>query len=148
MVEKIEALEKEQKEQGKDITIISKAVSKLLAEKEKLRSAIGFEIWLFQDILEVRYNTIYEMEVFHNLSANYVLGTAHFDKLSYCASSDFSQDYLYNSVWNNWRTHIYITKQFICSHWTRGIPNALGNNFGNFIYTLGNHRNNMGPDSL
>jgi hypothetical protein len=39
---KIEVLEKEQREQGKDITIISKLVSKLLAEKEKLRSAIGF----------------------------------------------------------------------------------------------------------
>lgn len=44
LAEKIEVLEREQKEQGKDITIISKAVSKLLAEKEKLRSAIGFEM--------------------------------------------------------------------------------------------------------
>jgi hypothetical protein len=43
LAEKIEALEREQKEQGKDITIISRMVSKLLAEKEKLRSAIGFE---------------------------------------------------------------------------------------------------------
>ena len=44
VAEKISALEKEQKEQGKDILIISKMVSKLLAEKEKLRSAIGFEV--------------------------------------------------------------------------------------------------------
>lgn len=44
LAEKIETLEREQKEQGKDIAIISKAVSKLLVEKEKLKSAIGFEI--------------------------------------------------------------------------------------------------------
>lgn len=43
LAEKIETLEREQREQGKDITIISKMVSRLLAEKEKLRSAIGFE---------------------------------------------------------------------------------------------------------
>lgn len=44
LAEKIEVLEKEQREQGKDISLISKAINKLLVEKEKLRSAIGFEI--------------------------------------------------------------------------------------------------------
>jgi hypothetical protein len=44
LAQKIEALEREQQEQGKDITLISKAVSKLLAEKEKLKSAIGFVV--------------------------------------------------------------------------------------------------------
>lgn len=44
LARKIEQLEMEQREQGKDISLISKAVSKLLAEKEKLKSAIGFEV--------------------------------------------------------------------------------------------------------
>lgn len=48
---KLEVIEREQKEQGKDITSLvivlnkmKKDVDKLLVEKEKLRSAIGFEI--------------------------------------------------------------------------------------------------------
>jgi len=44
LAKKIDILEKEQKEQGKDIAAISIAISKLLKEKEKLRSAIGFEM--------------------------------------------------------------------------------------------------------
>ena len=42
LAEKILALEKEQKEQGKDITAISIALNKLLQEKRKLPSVIGF----------------------------------------------------------------------------------------------------------
>jgi hypothetical protein len=44
LARKIEQLEKEQREQGKDITAITIAVNKLLAEKKKLQSAIGFKI--------------------------------------------------------------------------------------------------------
>jgi len=41
---KIEKLEREQKEQGNDIADISIAITKLLKEKDRLRSAIGFEV--------------------------------------------------------------------------------------------------------
>ncbi len=44
LAEKIESLEKEQKEQGRDITDITIAVNKLLKEKAKLPSAIGFVV--------------------------------------------------------------------------------------------------------
>ncbi len=44
LARKVERLEKEQKEQGKDITAISKVVSKLLESKRSLKSAIGFEV--------------------------------------------------------------------------------------------------------
>jgi len=44
LAEKIQVLEKEQKEQGKDITTITIAMNKLLKEKNKLPSAIGFVI--------------------------------------------------------------------------------------------------------
>lgn len=44
LAKKIEVLEMEQKEQGKDITAITIAINKLLKEKTKLRSAIGFEV--------------------------------------------------------------------------------------------------------
>jgi len=44
LAEKIHALEREQKEQGKDISAISIAMSKLLKEKDKLTSAIGFVV--------------------------------------------------------------------------------------------------------
>jgi hypothetical protein len=44
LADKIAVLEKEQKEQGKDITDISIAVTKLLQEKRKLPSAIGFRV--------------------------------------------------------------------------------------------------------
>lgn len=44
LAKKIEELEKEQKEQGNDIAVISIAINKLLREKTKLRSAIGFDI--------------------------------------------------------------------------------------------------------
>ena len=50
LAEKILALEKEQKEQGKDITDITIAVTKLIDEKKlakkKLIPAIGFKAWL------------------------------------------------------------------------------------------------------
>ncbi len=42
LAEKIEAIEKEQKLQGKDIGDITIAVNKLIAEKIRLESAIGF----------------------------------------------------------------------------------------------------------
>ncbi len=42
--QKIEALEKEQKLQGKDITLMTTAINKLLQAKDKLPSAIGYEI--------------------------------------------------------------------------------------------------------
>ncbi|MEI6305089.1 MAG: ORF6N domain-containing protein [Candidatus Taylorbacteria bacterium] len=41
---KIEKLEKEQNEQGKDISAISIAITKLLREKDRLSSAIGFQV--------------------------------------------------------------------------------------------------------
>lgn len=44
LAEKIQVLEKEQKERGKDITTITVALSKLLKKKEKLPSAIGFRV--------------------------------------------------------------------------------------------------------
>ena len=44
LAEKIHILEKEQKEQGKDITDITIALNKLLKEKSKLPSAIGFVV--------------------------------------------------------------------------------------------------------
>ena len=44
LAQKIATLEKEQGEQGKDIADISIALTKLLQEKRKLPSAIGFEI--------------------------------------------------------------------------------------------------------
>ena len=43
LAKKIGALEREQSEQGKDITAISKVVSRLIEEKTKLRSSVGFE---------------------------------------------------------------------------------------------------------
>jgi ORF6N domain len=44
LAEKMESLEREQKEQGKDIAAISIVVTKLLKEKSKLTSAIGFMV--------------------------------------------------------------------------------------------------------
>ena len=44
LAEKIQALENEQKEQGKDITDITIALNKLLQEKRKLPGAIGFSV--------------------------------------------------------------------------------------------------------
>jgi hypothetical protein len=44
LVAKINALEREQKEQGKDISMISVAITKLLKEKDRLRNAIGFQV--------------------------------------------------------------------------------------------------------
>jgi len=44
LADKIVALEKEQKEQGKDITDITIALNKLLQEKRKLPSVIGFRV--------------------------------------------------------------------------------------------------------
>ncbi len=44
LIAKINALEREQKEQGNDIADISIAITKLLKEKDRLRSAIGFEV--------------------------------------------------------------------------------------------------------
>ena len=44
LAEKIQILEKEQKEQGKDITAITIALNKLLMEKSKLPSAMGFRV--------------------------------------------------------------------------------------------------------
>ena len=44
LADKIQTLEKEQKEQGRDISDISIAVSKLLKEKNQLKSAIGFRV--------------------------------------------------------------------------------------------------------
>ena len=44
LARKIEQLEKGQREQGKDITAISQAVSKLITEKMKIKDAIGFEV--------------------------------------------------------------------------------------------------------
>ena len=44
LAQKIEQLEKEQKEQGKDITEISRAVNLLIAEKVNIKDAIGFHV--------------------------------------------------------------------------------------------------------
>ena len=44
LAEKIQTLEKEQKDQGKDITTITIALNKLLKEKQRLPSAIGFRL--------------------------------------------------------------------------------------------------------
>ena len=44
LAEKIQVLEREQKEQGKDITTITIALNKLLKEKSKLPNAIGFRV--------------------------------------------------------------------------------------------------------
>ena len=44
LVAKINTLEREQKEQGVDISLISIAVSKLVKEKNRLKSAIGFQV--------------------------------------------------------------------------------------------------------